>query len=79
MAAAATHKDVYRLFPGIQDHVVVDLLATRPTIDELEAASLLLQDDGESMIDVKQQSGDRLNALVAILAGAQIEPVSGRE
>lgn len=76
---AATHEDVYRLFPGIQDHAVVDLLETQPTVGELEAASQLLEGNDERLIVVKQQSGDRLNHLVAILVDAQVEPVSGRE
>lgn len=77
--ATATHEDVYRLFPDIQDHAIVELLGSRPTTDELEAASQLLQDDDEGLIDIKQRFGDRLNLLVTILAEANVEPVSDRD
>lgn len=68
----ATRADVCRLFPGLQDHTVVDLLAARPSIAELEAVSQMLQDDDESLIEIKQQKGDRLNRLAAILSYAQL-------
>lgn len=35
------HDDIVRLFPGIQDHTAVEILATEATLDQLEAASLL--------------------------------------
>jgi arsenate reductase-like glutaredoxin family protein len=75
----ATHADVCRLFPGLQDHAVVDLLATRPSIAELEAVSQMLQDDDESLIEIKQQKGDRLNHLVAILSHAQLQAADNHD
>ena len=70
--ATATHDDVCRLFPGIQDHTIVDVLATQPSIAELEAALQMLQEDDESLIETKQREGGRLNCLIAILANAEI-------
>ena len=35
--SVASHNDVSRLFPGIEDHAAADLLAMRPSIAELEA------------------------------------------
>ncbi len=75
----ATHADVCRLFPGIQDHAVVDLLATRPSIAELEAVSQMLQDDDESLIEIKQQKGDRLNRLAAILSHAELQAADNHD
>ena len=75
----ATHADVCRLFPGLQDHAVVDLLATRPSIAELEAVSRMLHDDDESLIKIKQEKGDRLNRLVVILSHAQLQPADNHD
>jgi hypothetical protein len=75
----ATHADICRLFPGLQDHAVVDLLATRPSIAELEAVSQMLQDDDESLIEVKQQKGDRLNRLIAILSHSQLRAADNHD
>lgn len=68
----ATHDDIVRLFPGMQDHTVLEMLATEATVDELEAALLLLQGDDEGLISIKQQQGSRLNLLREILANSEI-------
>jgi hypothetical protein len=70
--AGATHDDIARLFPGIQDHTVLEILATEATVDDLEAASLLLQDNDEGLIDIKEQKGSLLNQLLQILAKSEI-------
>jgi hypothetical protein len=72
--ANATHDDIARLFPGIQDHTVLEILATEPTVDELEAALLLLQDSDEGSIEIRKQKGDLLNHLLGILAKSEIRP-----
>ena len=72
--AIATHDDIARLFPGVQDHAVLEILATNATVDDLKAASLMLQDADEGLIDAKQRQGDRLNILVGILANSEIQP-----
>lgn len=72
----ATHDDVVRIFPGIQDHTVVELLAMEPTINELESALLSLQgNDGSDkrLIDMKKRKGGRLNLLLGILADSEIQ------
>mgnify|MGYP001556074913 CR=1 FL=1 len=75
----ATHDDVCRLFPVLDDHAVVDLLANQPSTEELEAVFQMLQDNDESLIEVKRQRGDRLNRLVAILMRAQLEAADDRD
>ena len=72
--ASATHDDVVRLFPGIQDHTVTEILATEATVGDLEAALLLLGDNDEGLQEIKQQKGDLLNHLLAILVKSEIRP-----
>jgi hypothetical protein len=67
---AATHQDITRLFPGIQDHTVVEILDTRATLGEIEAALALLLDADEGLIGVKQRHGDRINRVLDILAAS---------
>ena len=70
--ATATHEQIVRIFPGIQDHTVLEILATRATVGDLEAASLLLQDADEGLVDVRRREGDRINRLLDILARSEI-------
>ena len=69
---AATHQDIVRLFPGIQDHTVVELLDTNATLGDIEAAVALLQDADEGLIGVKQRHGDRINRVLDILAASDL-------
>ena len=69
---AATHQDIVRLFPGIQDHTVVELLDTNATLGDMEAAVALLQDADEGLIGVKQRHGDRINRVLDILAASDL-------
>ena len=66
----ATHQDIVRLFPGIQDHTVVEILDTKATLGDIEAAVALLQDADEGLIGVKQRHGDRINRVLDILAAS---------
>lgn len=74
-----THDDVVRLIPGIPDHTVVEILATRATIDDLEAALLLFASDDESLIDVTRREGTQLNRLLTILNNSEIGPQADRD
>ena len=69
----ATHDDIVRLFPGIQDHTVLDIQATDATTGDLEAALLLLQGDDEGLIEVRRRKADRLNLLLAILENSDVQ------
>ena len=68
----ATHNDIVRLLPGIQDHTVLEILAMEATVAEVEAAVQLLQDDDEGLMEVKRQAGSRLTLLLGILANSEI-------
>ena len=71
---AATHQDIVRLFPGIEDHTVVEILGIQPTLGDIEAAVALLQDADEGLIGVKQRHGDRINRVLDILAASDYRP-----
>lgn len=76
---AATHQDIVRLFPGIQDHTVVEILGTNATLGDIEAAQALLQDADEGLIGAKQRHGDRLNRVLEILAATDLRRVDLEE
>ena len=75
----ATHDDIVRLFPGMQDHTVLEIIDAKATVAELEAASLMLADADEGLIGVKQRHGDRLSRLLGILAESEIRPRDDRD
>ena len=66
----ATAHDVTRLFPGIEDHTVVEVLASKPTLDDLEAASQMLADQDEGLVDADPALRERASGIVALLASA---------
>ena len=70
----ATQKDVVRLFPGIQDHTVVEVLDAHPTLGDVEAVVALMQDADEGLIGVKERHGDRINRVLDILAASGYRP-----
>ena len=69
-----THQDIVRLFPGIQDHTVLEILDTKATLGDIEAAVALLQDADEGLIGVKQRHGDSINRVLNILAASDLRP-----
>lgn len=69
-----THDEIVRLFPGIQDHTALEILDMKATVGELEAASLLLQNADEGLVDIKQREGDQINRLLNILGSSEIRP-----
>lgn len=66
----ATQQDIVRLFPGIEDHTVVEMLDTDATLGDIEAALALMQNADEGLIGVKQRHGDRINRVLDILAAS---------
>jgi hypothetical protein len=70
----ATHQDIARLFPGIEDHTVVEILDTHATLGDVEAVLALLQDADEGLIGVKQRHGDRINRVLEILTASGFRP-----
>jgi hypothetical protein len=72
----ATHQDIVRLFPGIEDHTVVEILDTHATLGDVEAVLALLQDADEGLIGVKQRHGDRIDRVLEILTASGFRPDS---
>jgi hypothetical protein len=72
--AIVTRDDIARLFPGIDDHTVVEILDSNATFAELEAAALLLQDTDDDLISIRRRHGDTINRLLDILGNTEIRP-----
>ena len=70
----ATRQDIARVFPGVQDHAVVEILGAQATLGDIEAAAALLQDADEGLIGVKQRHGERINRVLDILAASDYRP-----
>ena len=68
----ATRQDIVRLFPGIQDHTVIEILDTQATLGDIEAAVALLQDADEGLIGVRQRRGERIDRVLDILAASDL-------
>lgn len=65
-----TARDVTRLFPGIEDHTVLEVLASRPTLGDLEAAAQMLADQDEGLVDADPALRERAAGLVRMLSTA---------
>lgn len=76
---AATHDDVLRLFPGLQDHATLEILETGATIGELETMSALLTGDDGGLIDARSREGGRAYRLLNILTHSGIQPQQDRD
>lgn len=75
----ATHKEISRLFPALSDHAILEIEAMRATVDELDAAMLMLHGQDEALVDVQRSDSGRLQRLVAMLHDAGVEPASDRD
>ena len=71
---AATRKDITRLFPGIQDHTVVEILDANATLGDIEVALALLQDVDEGLVGAKQRHGESINRVLDILVASDYRP-----
>ena len=69
----ATQKDILRIFPSLPDHAVSKIEDMKATVAELDAAMLMMFSDDVDLIEQKQEDGQRLNHLVAILNAAGVE------
>ncbi|MDJ0940373.1 MAG: hypothetical protein QNJ00_11480 [Woeseiaceae bacterium] len=69
----ATRKDILDVFPGLQDHALVEILEMNVTIEDLEATLAVMTSDDEDLIDVKQRESARIHGLLRILSQEGIE------
>jgi len=58
---------------------VVEILNAKATVDELEAALLLLQDADEGLIGIEQRERDRINRLLDLLGSSELRPQEDRD
>ena len=58
---------------------MVEILATKATLSELEAASLLLANQDYGLTDVKRKASGQLSRVLDILAKAEIMPGDDRD
>lgn len=77
--AMATYKDIFRLFPGLQDHAVTEILDLHATIDELEAALVLFSSDDKDLIEIRRREGGKIHQLARVLSEAGIEAIEDRD
>ena len=77
--ATATHKDVVRLIPEIQDHAIVEILGMDATIAEIEAALAAMTSDEQDLAEIEHREGDRIHRLLHILSQSLIEPADDRD
>lgn len=75
----ATRKDILSVFPDLEDHTLVEILDIKPTVDDLEAASVALSSEDDETIGIRQREGDRINSVLNILNRAGIEAPLGDE
>lgn len=75
----ATHNDILSVFPGVQDHAVVEILEMKATVDELEAALAVITSDDKDLIEIKQREGGQIHRLLNILNEAGIAAVQDRD
>lgn len=75
----ATRKDVLGVFPGLEDHTVVEILDMGATVDELEAALTILNSDDKDLIEIKRREGDNINRLMDILSQAGVESTTEQD
>ena len=75
----ATHKEISRLFPALSDHAILEIEAMRATVDELDAAMLMLRGEDEALVDVRRRDSGRLQRLIAVLHDAGVGPTEDRD
>ena len=75
----ATHDDIVRMFPGIEDHTVLEILTMKATVDELDAALMQLTSDDKELIEISQREGGQIHRLLNILNQAEIRPQDDRD
>lgn len=75
----ATRNDILTVFPGLEDHALVEILGMQATMEDLEAALALLSSDDEGLIEVKQREGTQIHRLLNILNRAGLPATLGRD
>jgi low affinity Fe/Cu permease len=75
----ASHNDIKKVFPDLPDHAVVEILAMNATIDELDAALVMLTSDDNELIGIRERQGTQIHRLMNILNQAGIHSPEDRD
>lgn len=78
MNTQVSHEQIAELFPGIEDHTVVEIMETGATLDDLEAAFQWLQSGDEPAFAARRQDSSRFNRLLGVLTEARVQPAQDR-
>lgn len=74
----ASFEDVRRVLGDVEDHVIVEVLAKNPSVDELTRAALWERGDGDHEVRMSHALNDREAAIVVILARLREETLQSR-
>lgn len=77
--STASHKEVVRLLPGVADHTVVEILETGASLDELEAAAMLLTNQDEGLLEAERLKSVQVSRILDILTLAQYGPADDHD
>jgi hypothetical protein len=75
----ATREEVISVFPGLQDHAVVEILEMKASVEDLEAALGVLVSDDKDLIEVRQREGGQIHRLLNILNQAGVQETLDRD
>ena len=75
----ATHKDILEVFPGIQDHAVVEIMEMKATVEDLEAALAVTTSDDKDLIEIQRREGGQIHRLLNILDQANVVAAQDRD
>ncbi len=75
----ASHNDIKKLFPDLPDHAAVEILAMNATIDELDAALVMMTSDDNELIGIRERKGTQIHRLMNILNLAGIQSPEDRD
>ena len=74
MAEQPTRDDVVRLFGALPDHTVVEILSLEPSLGDLEAAALQLDEEDDVLGDARRPLAGVAGRVYEILQNAGAVP-----
>ena len=70
VSVLASSEDIRNLLGDLDDHVILDILALKPTIAQVEEAALRVEGEGEVFADIRPASEEGVVAQIVELASA---------
>jgi hypothetical protein len=74
MDKRASHKDILRLFPGLQAHTVLEVQEIGASADDLEVALQLLNASDEPLVEAGRREDPTVHRVLSILSQDDIDP-----